>query len=82
MGDASRTGNSAAGASVGAVRSGTPPNIARFSDTGHHVVEEAALDKYSFTRDAFLQRRRNLVFDGNPPDEEELAPDPSAPDKP
>lgn len=41
------------------------------------VVEEAALDKYSFTRDAFLQRRRNQVYDGNPPDEEE-APDPSA----
>ena len=42
------------------------------------VVEEAALDKYSFTRDAYLQRRRNQVFDGNPPEEEE-APDPSAP---
>lgn len=42
------------------------------------VVEEAALDKYSFTRDAFLQRRRNQVYDGNPPEEEE-APDPSAP---
>jgi phospholipid-binding lipoprotein MlaA len=41
------------------------------------VVEEAALDKYSFTRDAYLQRRRNQVFDGNPPEEEE-APDPSA----
>lgn len=40
------------------------------------VVEEAALDKYSFTRDAFLQRRRNQVFDGNPPDED-AAPDPS-----
>ncbi len=42
------------------------------------VVEEAALDKYSFTRDAFLQRRRNQVYDGNPPEEDE-APDPSAP---
>ncbi len=41
------------------------------------VVEEAALDRYSFTRDAFLQRRRNQVYDGNPPEEEE-APDPSA----
>lgn len=40
------------------------------------VVEEAALDKYSFTRDAYLQRRRNQVYDGNPPDEE-AAPDPS-----
>ncbi len=43
------------------------------------VVEGAALDKYSFTRDAYLQRRRNQVYDGNPPDEES-APDPSAPD--
>ena len=35
------------------------------------VVDQAALDKYSFTRDAFLQRRRNQVYDGNPPDEED-----------
>ena len=31
------------------------------------VIEEAALDKYSYIRDAYLQRRRNLVFDGRPP---------------
>jgi ABC-type transporter lipoprotein component MlaA len=31
------------------------------------IVEEAALDKYSFTRDDYLQRRENLVYDGNPP---------------
>ncbi len=31
------------------------------------IVDEAALDKYSFTRDAWLQRRRHLVFDGRPP---------------
>ncbi len=31
------------------------------------VLETAALDKYSFVRDAWLQRRRNLVYDGNPP---------------
>lgn len=42
------------------------------------VVEDAALDKYSFTRDAFLQRRRNLVYDGNPPDEDT---DTQAPDE-
>ena len=34
------------------------------------VIEGAALDKYSFTRDAYLQRRRNQVYDGNPPDED------------
>jgi phospholipid-binding lipoprotein MlaA len=32
------------------------------------VMEQAALDKYSFTRDAYLQRRRSAVYDGNPPD--------------
>ena len=31
------------------------------------VLDEAALDKYSFTRDAWLQRRRSHVFDGRPP---------------
>lgn len=33
------------------------------------ALDEVALDKYSFTRDAYLQRRRNAVFDGDPPDE-------------
>ena len=47
------------------------------------VVEEAALDKYSFTRDAYLQRRRNLVYDGNPPEEDmELYNYSDAPSKP
>jgi phospholipid-binding lipoprotein MlaA len=36
------------------------------------VLDGAALDKYSFIRDGYLQRRRSLVFDGNPPDDEEL----------
>ena len=33
------------------------------------ILEEAALDKYVFQRDAYLQRRRNLVYDGRPPRE-------------
>jgi phospholipid-binding lipoprotein MlaA len=33
------------------------------------ILEQAALDKYSFTRDAWLQRRRSLVYDGSPPRE-------------
>ncbi len=33
------------------------------------ILETAALDPYEFLRDAYLQRRRNLVHDGNPPDE-------------
>ena len=34
------------------------------------VLEQAALDPYEFVRDAYLQRRRHLVYDGNPPPEE------------
>ena len=33
------------------------------------LLEEAALDKYVFQRDAYLQRRRSLVYDGGPPRE-------------
>ena len=33
------------------------------------VIEEAALDKYSYVRDGYLQRRRNLIHDGNAPRE-------------
>jgi len=32
-----------------------------------NLLEEAALDRYAFVRDAYFQRRRNLVYDGNPP---------------
>lgn len=39
------------------------------------VLETAALDKYAFVRDAWMQRRRNLVYDGNPPREKEDADD-------
>lgn len=31
------------------------------------ILDEAALDPYEFQRDAYMQRRRNLVYDGNPP---------------
>lgn len=33
------------------------------------VLEEAALDPYEFQRDAYLQKRRNDVYDGAPPPE-------------
>ncbi len=33
------------------------------------ILDEAALDRYSFTRDAWLQRRRSHVYDGRPPRE-------------
>lgn len=41
------------------------------------LLSGAAIDKYSFTRDSYLQYRRNQVFDGNPPDDDALV-DPSA----
>src|SRR5690349_21545416 len=44
------------------------------------ILEEAALDKYVFQRDAYLQRRRNLIYDGHPPREKE--PDEDSGDKP
>lgn len=39
------------------------------------VIDEIALDKYTFVRDAYLQRRRSLLFDGDAPET------PSAPDE-
>jgi len=35
------------------------------------LLDEAAIDPYAFVRDAYLQRRRSLVSDGNPPSGEE-----------
>jgi phospholipid-binding lipoprotein MlaA len=54
------------------------------------LVEQAALDPYVFIREAYLQRRQNLVYDGNPPqpdfelfdEESEPAPSEPAPNKP
>ena len=47
------------------------------------VVDGLAFDKYTFIRDAFMSRRRNLVYDGNPPelpeDKERADPAPAAP---
>lgn len=33
------------------------------------IRDEAAIDSYSFTREAYIQRREYLIFDGNPPTE-------------
>ena len=50
------------------------------------VIDDIALDKYTFVRDAYLQRRRSLVFDGDaPPDDSSDTPspaDPAAPEAP
>jgi phospholipid-binding lipoprotein MlaA len=46
-----------------------------------NLLSAAALDPYSFLRDAFLQKRRNDIYDGNPPPQEserfDLDPDPA-----
>jgi phospholipid-binding lipoprotein MlaA len=39
---------------------------ANLLDAGQ-LLEDAAFDKYSFMRDGYLQRRRNQIYDGNPP---------------
>ncbi len=31
------------------------------------IIDQAALDPYIYIRDAWLQRRRSLIYDGNPP---------------
>ncbi len=36
------------------------------------IAEQAALDKYTFIRDAYLQHRKNLIYDGNPPEEQHI----------
>ena len=52
------------------------------------LISGAALDRYTFIRDGYLQRRRNLVYDGNPPrekdpyDEEEEATEDAAKGRP
>ncbi|MBH1986689.1 MAG: VacJ family lipoprotein [Burkholderiales bacterium] len=35
-----------------------------------NLVDDVALDKYAFTRDAYLQRRQNLIYEGDPPEED------------
>lgn len=35
-----------------------------------NTVDAIAFDRYSFVRDAYLQRRRFQIYDGNPPPED------------
>ena len=43
------------------------------------VLETAALDPYEFVRDAYLQRRRNLIYDGAAPQDREFLDPPPKP---
>jgi phospholipid-binding lipoprotein MlaA len=38
-----------------------------------NLLEEAALDRYAFAREAYFQRRRNQIYDGSPPPEPQEA---------
>jgi phospholipid-binding lipoprotein MlaA len=45
------------------------------------LLDQAALDRYTFVRESYLQRRRNLVYDGDPPPlpptpDDDAAPEP------
>ena len=42
------------------------------------TLKEASLDPYTFVRDAYLQKRQNDVYDGNPPSDFDYS-DPDAP---
>ncbi len=49
------------------------------------VLDAAVIDRYAYIRDAYLLRRKSLVYDGNPPidydefdDEDEIAPEPAS----
>lgn len=44
------------------------------------LLDDVALDKYAFTRDAYLQRRQNLIYEGNPPEDDEPLEDPEDPE--
>ncbi len=63
-------------AEVGHVPTRNTATVVRAIDTrsdllkASTMLEEAALDQYTFIREAFLQRRRSVIFDGNPPDED------------
>ena len=43
------------------------------------ALEAAALDKYAYVRDAYLQHRRSAIYDGNPPRQADDAALPSLP---
>lgn len=45
------------------------------------MLEGASIDKYAFTRDAYLQYRRNQIYDGNPPDEDDSDGSQAAPSR-
>lgn len=39
------------------------------------IVDQAAVDRYEFIRNAYFQQRNSLIYDGNPPLDEEMEKD-------
>ncbi|MGR8980106.1 MAG: MlaA family lipoprotein [Gammaproteobacteria bacterium] len=62
------------GAAVNAVTTGS--KLVEITDaradmlSSEKVLDEAAVDRYDFIKNAYLQHRQYLVYDGNPPEEE------------
>lgn len=55
----------------------------RISEQGGDDVLAASLDEYTLVKSAYLQRRRDQIWDGNVPSEDdELPPDDAVPDAP
>ena len=52
---------------------------ARFLPADKVLEQAAGDDKYLFVREAYRQRRRNLIYDGNPPKEDFFLDDPTPP---
>lgn len=44
-----------------------------------NLLDDVALDRYAFVRDAYLQRRQNLIYEGDPPDDDDQDGDTYAP---
>lgn len=65
-------------ANLGHVRTRNSLLALRFVDarasllSASDILEKVALDRYTFVRDAYLQRRRNLIYDGDPPEQSNL----------
>jgi phospholipid-binding lipoprotein MlaA len=49
---------------------------ANLLDSGN-LVNDVALDKYAFIRNAYLQRRQNLIYEGDPPEEDQPEDEPT-----
>lgn len=71
---------------IGDVRARNTTYVVRVADRranlldASQMLEEAAIDKYTFTRESYLQRRRSQVYDGSPPrDESDAEPSDQGP---